>query len=124
MKNFLLLITMCVSLSCNAQNKEKEYSTYVIISYNESIDNKDFTVNIDDGTKIDYLKDDNGKKVQFRTPAAALAYFESLGWELCSIGTSPKDGGTFHAYLSYWVFKRKVSKEDYDNVVNNALRKK
>ena len=112
---------VCVSLLCNAQNKEKEYCTYVIISYTESIDNKDFTVNIDDGTKIDYFRDEKGQKAHFRTPAAAFAYFESLGWELCNIGTSPKGGDD---YLTFWVFKRKVSKEEYDNIVNNALRKK
>ena len=68
-------------------------------------------------------QDEKGKKAHFRTPAAALEYFESLGWELCNIGTSPKDEGFAHPYLTYWIFKRKVSKEQKDDVIKNALMK-
>lgn len=117
MKRYCLFMMMSVlSLMASAQDNEKQQSCYVIISYTENMDNTDFTVNIDDGIKIDYYKDENGKKAHFRTPAAALAYFESLGWELCNIGTSP-------SHLTYWVFKRKVSKEEYENIIKNALKK-
>ena len=112
-----------LSLMATAQDNEKQQSCYVIISYTGSMDNRDFTVNIDDGTHIDYLRDENGKKAHFRTPAAALEYFESLGWELYNIGTSPKEDGAGHPYLTYWIFKRKVSKEQKDDVIKNALMK-
>lgn len=124
MKRYCLFLMMSVlSLMASAQDNEKQQSCYVIISYTGSMDNRNFTVNIDDGTHIDYLKDEKGKKAHFRTPAAALAYFESLGWELCNIGTSPKDEGLAHPYLTYWIFKRKVSKEERENIIKNALIK-
>lgn len=109
------MMMIVLSLMASAQDNEKQQSCYVIISYTGSMDNRDFTVNIDDGTHIDYLKDEKGKKAHFRTPAAALEYFESLGWELCNIGTSPKEN------VTYWIFKRKVSKEEKDNIIKNAL---
>ena len=115
-KGFLFLI-MCISLVSYAQEKEEDFSVYVVLSYSAGIDNEDFTINIDDGNAIDYYRDENGKKAHFNTPAAALTYFKSLGWELVTLNTdniSP---------LTYWVFKKPVSKEEYDKVVKNALKK-
>ncbi len=123
MKKLLLFsVLLCVHIACIAQNeKEKNgnYYQYFIVSYAESIDNKDFTVNIDDGETIDYSRNEDGKKAHFRTPAAALLYFESKGWELVTVGTSPKGGGDF---LTYWIFKKACSKEEYDKKIVGAKR--
>lgn len=123
-RGFIILTMSIISLIALAQEKEENYTSYVIVSYNESMDNEHFTVNIDDGKKLDYYRDENGKKAYFRTPAAALTYFQSLGWELCNIDTSPKDGGLAHNYITFWVFKRKVSELEYNRIVNNALIKR
>ena len=43
---------------------------------------KVFKVDLDDGKSIEKLKDGKGNKIKFNTPAAALMYLYSLGWEL------------------------------------------
>ena len=44
-------------------NVEKNYYKYTIVSYTESMDNEDFTVKVDDGLTIEYLKGSEGKRV-------------------------------------------------------------
>ena len=117
MRKVILFLMMCISLESYAQKKVEDCRIYVVLSYSAGIDNEDFTINIDDGNTIDYYRDENGKKAHFKTPAAALTYFKSLSWELVTLNTdniSP---------LTYWVFKKPVSKEEYDKVVKNALKK-
>jgi len=124
MKKLLFGFLLCVNVVCMAQNENNDNPyKYIIVSYTESIDNQDFTVNIDDGTKIDYFKNEEGKKVHFRTPAAALTYFESLGWSLCSVGTSPKDNAFAHNYLTFWIFKKPITKEEREKIINYAIMK-
>ena len=98
------------------QRKLENLEANAIDAFDKQVKVKKVTVdNIDDGNTIDYYRDNNGKKAHFKTPAAALTYFKSLGWELVSLGTdniSP---------LTYWVFKKPVSKEEYDKIVNNAI---
>ena len=103
----------------NAQEKNTEFSVYVVVSFEEHMDNYNFTINIDDGKTISMIKDEKGKKVRFRTSAAALTYFESLGWKFCNVGVSKKDNDDF----TYWIFKKPVSKEEYFDIVNNAIEK-
>lgn len=119
MKKVLILTLLFITSFCYAQEKEKDFGIYVIISYSDSYDNTNFTVNIDDGKSVDYYRDEKGKKVSFRTVAAALTYFESLGWTLCKAGSSLKGGGSF----TFWLFKKPVSKEEYEEYVNNAIKK-
>ena len=122
MKKLFLLFMLLLSLLANAQdNGEKKFYKYAIVSYTESMDNSDFTVKIDDGLKIDYFRGSNKQKFHVSTPAAALLYFESLGWQLVQIGVAPKEQGTV-PYLTYWVFKCPCSKEEYDKVLQNAVR--
>lgn len=113
----LLIIAVFFSLNSNAQEACKEYSVYVIVSFEEHMDNTGFTFNIDDGKNVSMVKDENGKKLRLRTPASALTYFESLGWKLCSIEVSKKDNDDF----TYWIFKKPVSKEEYEDMINNAI---
>lgn len=117
----LLIILFCslVSMGTFAQSSDKGYYIYKIVSYSEGIDNDDFTLNVDDCDKVEYARDKSGKKIHFKTAAAALTYFESLGWELCHVGTSIRGKDTF---LTYWVFKVKCSKTVYEKVIQNAYR--
>ena len=48
-----------------------------------------------------------------------LTNFESLGWKFCNVGVSKKDNDDF----TYWIFKKPVSKEEYFDIVNNAIEK-
>ena len=48
-------------------------------------------VNIDDGKSIERLKDANGDPIKFKTPAAALMYFLSEGWNLYINGRQQRD---------------------------------
>ncbi len=122
MKKLLLLFMLLLPLLANAQdNDEKKFYKYAIVSYTESMDNEDFTVKIDDGLKIDYFRGSNKQKFHVSTPAAALLYFESLGWQLVQIGIAPKEQGTM-PYLTYWVFKCPCSKEEYEKVLQKSVR--
>lgn len=122
MNKLLPLLMLLLSLMANAQdNEDKKYYKYTIVSYTESMDNDDFTVKIDDGLTIDYFRGSNKQKFHVSTPAAALLYFESLGWQLVQIGVTPKEQGAV-PYLTYWVFKCPCSKEEYDKVIQNAVR--
>lgn len=117
----LLIVLFCSLMSTGiyAQTGEKDYYIFKIISYSEGIDNEDFTVNVDDCVTVDFAKNQSGKKAHFKTAAAALTYYESLGWELYHVGTSIRGKDTF---LTYWVFKVKCTKKEYDNVIQNAYR--
>lgn len=118
-KLVLLLLLMCTSLLCNAQERKSEYSVFVIVSFEEQMDNTDFTINIDNGKTVSMLRDENEDKIRFRTPAAALTYFESLGWEFREVGVSKKDNDDF----TFWIFKKPVSREEYFDMVDNAIKK-
>lgn len=117
--NLFVIVFLFFLVPMNAQEKILEYSAYVVVSFEEHMDNYNFTVNIDDGKNITTVKDEKGKKRRFRTAAAALTYFDSLGWKLCHVGVSKKDNDDF----TYWIFKKPVSKEEYYDIVNNAIEK-
>jgi len=81
-KTLLLLALIFFPLFASAQTTEKQYYIYNIITFTDSLNNKEFKVEIDDGKTIERLKDSDGKKMTFNTPAAALMYLYSLGWKL------------------------------------------
>ena len=83
MKKALLFLAMiCLPLLASAQSEEKQYYIYNIVTFSGNLQNKGFKVYLDDGKTIEKLKDSKGNKLTFNTPAAALMYLYSLGWEL------------------------------------------
>ncbi len=127
MKKVLLLAMVCLSLFVSAQTTEKQYHIYNIITFSGSLKNEWFKVNLDDGKTIKKLKDSNGKTIMFNTPAAALMYLYSLGWELYINGAT-SEGAMYGGYgssetTSYWIMRRPCTKEEFDKAVEDGISK-
>lgn len=127
MKKLVLIFTMLLTLCSSIQAQEKQYYIYNIVSFNGSVKNEGFRVDIDNGKTIEKLKDESGNKIKFTTPAAALMYLTSLGWQLVTNGATVS-GGTYNgtggsSTSSYWVMRKPCTKEEFDNAVKNGIKK-
>ena len=126
-KTLLLLALICLPMFVSAQSAEKQYYIYNIVSFSGSVKNEGFRVDVDNGREIEKLKDKEGNKMKFNTPAAALMYLNSLGWELyfngatVSGGSSGGTGGT--STSSYWVMRKPCTKEEFEKAVEEGIRK-
>ena len=128
MKKALLLLAMvCLPLFASAQTTEKQYYIYNIVTFSGSLKNEGFKVDLDDGKTIEKLKDSKGNKMQFNTPAAALMYLYSLGWELYVNGATTEGamyGGIGASETtSYWVIRKPCTKEEFEKAVEDGIRK-
>lgn len=128
MKKALLLLAMvCLPLFVSAQTTEKQYYIYNIVTFSGSLKNEGFKVDLDDGKTIEKLKDSKGNKMKFNTPAAALMYLCSLGWELYVNG-STSEGAMAAGYgasstTSYWIMRKPCTKEEFEKAVEDGIRK-
>ena len=128
MKKALLLLAMvCLPLFVSAQTTEKQYYIYNIVTFSGSLKNEGFKVDLDDGKTIEKLKDSNGDKIKFNTPAAALMYLYSLGWELYVNGAT-SEGAMYGGIgasetTSYWVIRKPCTKEEFEKAVEDGIRK-
>lgn len=128
MKKALLLLAMvCLPLFASAQTTEKQYYIYNIVTFSGSLKNAGFKVDMDDGKTIEKLKDSKGNKMKFNTPAAALMYLYSLGWELYVNGATTEGamyGGIGASETtSYWVIRKPCTKEEFEKTVEDGIRK-
>ena len=128
MKKVLLLLAMvCLPLFASAQTTEKQYYIYNIVTFSGSLKNEGFKVDLDDGKTIEKLKDSEGNKIKFNTPAAALMYLYSLGWELYVNGATTEGamyGGIGASETtSYWVIRKPCTKEEFEKTVEDGIRK-
>ena len=128
MKKVLLLLAMvCLPLFASAQTTKKQYYIYNIVTFSGSLKNAGFKVDLDDGKTIEKLKDSKGNKMKFNTPAAALMYMYSLGWELYVNGATTEGamyGGIGASETtSYWVIRKPCTKEEFEKVVEDGIRK-
>lgn len=128
MKKALLLLAMvCLPLFASAQTTEKQYYIYNIVTFSGSLKNEGFKVDLDDGKTIEKLKDSKGNKMKFNTPAAALMYLYSLGWELYVNGATTE--GAMYGGIgakettSYWVIRKPCTKEELKKTVEDGIRK-
>ena len=128
MKKVLLLLAMvCLPLFASAQTTKKQYYIYNIVTFSGSLKNAGFKVDLDDGKTIEKLKDSKGNKMKFNTPAAALMYLYSLGWELYVNGATTEGamyGGTgASSTTSYWIMRKPCTKEEFEKAVEDGIRK-
>ena len=128
MKKALLLLAMvCLPLFASAQTTEKQYYIYNIVTFSGSLKNEGFKVDLDDGKTIEKLKDSKGNKMKFNTPAAALMYLYSLGWELYVNGATTEGamyGGIGASETtSYWLIRKPCTKEEFEKTVEDGIRK-
>ena len=126
-KALLLLAIVCLPLFVSAQTTEKQYYIYNIVTFSGSLKNAGFKVDLDDGKTIEKLKDSKGNKMKFNTPAAALMYLYSLGWELYVNGATTEGamyGGIGASETtSYWVIRKPCTKEEFEKTVEDGIRK-
>lgn len=125
-KVLLLLMILAMPLLSNAQ-EVKHYYIYNIVNFEGTLKNEGFKVTVDNGKTIEKLRDENGKRIVFTTPAGALMYFISKGWELYSHG-STTEGAVFNGAgesesSTYWILRRPCTKEEFDKTVNDAVKK-
>lgn len=126
-KALLLLAMLCLTLFTSAQTTKNQYYIYNIITFSGSLKNEGFKVDLDDGKTIEKLKDSKGKTIKFNTPAAALMYLYSLGWELYVNGAttsgSSYNGTGESSTTSYWIMRKPCTKEDFNKAVEDGIRK-
>lgn len=125
MKKFLLILLLFIPLMGYCQSEEKQYYLYNIVSFEGDFTKEDFKVYYDNGVEVKKLRNDQGKKMKFKTPAGALMYFLSQGWEMYLNGATSK-GSSFQGTgssqtNSYWILRKPCSKEEFDRAVQEAI---
>lgn len=128
MKKALILLAMvCLTLFASAQTTEKQYYIYNIVTFSGSLKNEGFRVDLDNGKEILKLRDKDGNKMKFNTPAAALMYLVSEGWELYVNGATSQgysyNGTGGSNTTSYWIIRKPCTKEEFDKAVAEGIRK-
>ncbi len=70
---------------------------------------------------------DDGKPIVFKTPAAALMYFVSQGWEIYDNGADVEGDVTVgtgsNRSTTYWVIRKSCTKEEFEAVVEAGIKK-
>lgn len=125
-KIILLIMILAMPLLAKAQ-EPKQYYIYNIVNFDGKLKNEGFKVTVDNGKKIEKLRNENGKRIVFTTPAGALMYFISKGWELYSHGSTTEgvvSNGTVESDSSnYWILRKPCTEEEFDRTVNDAIKK-
>ena len=93
---------------------------YNIVTFEGSLNNEGFSVDLDNGKKIKALKNKNGKKMKFTTPAAALMYLVSEGWELVANGATNNSN---IITTTYWIMRKPCTKAEFDKAVEEGIKK-
>ena len=135
---FLFMVLMLAAVVATAQKAEaqtqtieqsvaeQQYYKYIIVSITGNIKSEGIKVDVDNGQSVDRLKDKDGKKMTFKTPAAVLMYFLSEGWEMYVSGSSTS-GGSASGYGSvstapYWIMRKPCTKEEFDTAVKTGIK--
>ena len=119
-----LASAQAVELPAVEQNVEQQalgqqYYMYNVVTFPGSMNNGGFGVEIDDGKSIKTLKGKDGKKIKFRTPAAALMYFISEGWELYVNDNNTNPNGSTS---TYWIIRKPCTKAEFDAAVQEGIK--
>lgn len=120
-----ILLLLLLPLLAAAQQEDKYY-IYNIVNFKGELKNEGFKVTVDNGKTIEKLRDENGKRIVFTTPAGALMYFISEGWELYSHG-STSEGGVYYGIggsetSTYWIIRKPCTKEEFDDAVKSSIQ--
>lgn len=126
MKKILILFLFLFSpLFLVAQ--DNNYYIYNIVTFEGDLDKEGIKVKIDDGKSVEKLRDEKGNRIKFNTPASILMYFFSKGWEMFLSGGTSSGGivGGIGASstMSYWVFRKPCTKEEFEKRVEEGIRK-
>ena len=127
MKKLVLLLLMFAPIVCNAQTEDGKYYIYNIVSFVCDFTKEDFKVFYDDGIEVKRMRNEKGEKARFSTPAGALMYFISQGWEMFLSGAT-SEGSSFSGTgssetSSYWILRKPCSKVEFEKAVEKAKKK-
>ena len=127
MKKLIVLLLLMAPLVCQAQTSEEKYYIYNIVSFEGDFTKEGFKVFYDDGVEVKRLRNEKGDKARFSTPAGALMYFISQGWEMYLNGATSK-GASFQGTgssttSSYWILRKPCTKEEFEKAVEAAKKK-
>ena len=127
MKKLVLLLLMFAPIVCNAQTEDGKYYIYNIVSFVGDFTKEDFKVFYDDGIEVKRMRNEKGEKARFSTPAGALMYFISQGWEMFLSGAT-SEGSSFSGTgssetSSYWILRKPCSKVEFEKAVEKAKKK-
>ena len=127
MKKILLLFLLFIPLMGFCQSEEKQYYLYNIVSFEGDFTKEEFKVYYDNGVEVKRLRNEQGNKMRFKTPAGALMYFLSEGWEMYLNGETSKgssyQGTGSSKTSSYWILRKPCTKEEFEKVVQDAIVK-
>ena len=129
MKKALLIAIVCsLPLFAYTQTVEKEYYIYNVVKLSGHLEKRGFKVKLDDGRSVKTMKDAEGYKIKFRTPAAVLTYLASEGWELYvndfSILGNRYEGKKGSKTESSWVIRKACTKEELDAALDRGVKRK
>lgn len=127
MKKILLLFLLFIPLMGFCQSEEKQYYLYNIVSFEGDFTKEEFKVYYDNGVEVKRLRNEQGNKMRFKTPAGALMFFLSEGWEMYLNGATSK-GSSFQGTgssqtSSYWILRKPCTKEEFEKAVQDAIVK-
>ncbi len=127
MRKFFLLFLMFLPLMSYCQTEQEKYYIYNIVSFEGDFTKEDFKVFYDDGKEVKRLRNEKDTKMRFSTPAGALMYFISQGWEMYLNGATSQ-GAVAGGYgasstSSYWILRKPCTKEEFDKAVKEAVKK-
>ena len=127
-KVLLMAFVCCLPLFAFSQTVEKEHYIYNVVKLTGNLERTRFKVKLDNGKNFKKLKDEDGKIIKFRTPAALLTYLASEGWELYVSGDNilgnhyeHKRG---HKSESSWIIRRACTKEELDEFLRAGVNRK
>ena len=126
MKKIIFLFALIALPLLASAQQDGKYYLYNIVNFEGELKNEGFKVAVDNGKTIEKLRDDKGKRIVFTTPAGALMYFISKGWELYSHG-STSEGGVYYGIggsetSTYWIIRKPCTKEEFDEAVKNSIQ--
>ena len=127
MKKLLFAILLFIPLTVFSQESKEQYYIYNIVSFEGQFTKEDFKVYYDNGLEVKRYRNEKGDKVKFKTPAGALMFFLSQGWEMYLNGATSK-GSMVGGYgssstSSYWILRKPCSKEEFEKAVEAAKKK-
>lgn len=125
-KALLIAIVCCVPLFAYTQTTE--HYIYNVVKLSGHLEKRGFKVKLDDGRAVKKMKDADGYKIKFRTPASVLTYLASEGWELYvndfSILGNRYEGKKGSKTESSWVIRKACTKEELDAALARGVKRK
>ena len=127
MKQLILVLLLFFPLFGFCQTEQEKYYIYNIVSFTGDFTKEDFKVYYDDGKEVKRLRNEKDTKMRFSTPAGALMYFISQGWEMYLSGATSQ-GASFQGTgtsttSSYWILRKPCTKEEFEKAVEEAIKK-